>query len=91
MGGSRKRRPEVSQVGNPRACRPRVKTFFHWEAVDLGNCPKSESFQKSLGEGAKGLLGPRKQEASCTGAKWGCTGAKEGLGGVKHSWETFAA
>ena len=35
-------------------------------------------------------VGPSRQKASCTGAKWGCTGAKEGLGGAKDSWETFA-
>ena len=29
-----------------------------WHAVDLGNCPKSESSRKWLGEGAKGLLDP---------------------------------
>ena len=29
-----------------------------WDAVDLGNCPKSESSRKWLGEGAKGLLDP---------------------------------
>ena len=29
-----------------------------WEAADLGNCPKSESSRKWLGEGAKGLLDP---------------------------------
>ena len=27
-----------------------------WDAVDLGNCPKRESLQKWLGEGAKGLF-----------------------------------
>ena len=34
--------------------------FLHWgwDAVDLGNCPKSESSRKWLGEGAKGLLDP---------------------------------
>ena len=40
--------------------------------------------------GCKTSFGPREQEASCTGAKWGCTGAKEVLGGAKDSWETFA-
>ena len=30
----------------------------YWDAVDLGNCPKSESSRKWLGEGAKGLLDP---------------------------------
>ena len=40
--------------------------------------------------GCKRSFGPREQEASCTGAKWGCIGAKEGLGGAKDSWETFA-
>ena len=29
-----------------------------WDAVDLGNCPKSESSRKWFGEGAKGLLDP---------------------------------
>ena len=29
-----------------------------WEATDLGNCLKSESSRKWLGEGAKGLLDP---------------------------------
>ena len=27
-----------------------------WDAVDLGNCPKHESLQKWLGEGAEGLF-----------------------------------
>ena len=29
-----------------------------WDAVDLGNCPKSESSRKWSAEGAKGLLDP---------------------------------
>ena len=40
--------------------------------------------------GCKRSFGPREQEGSCTGAKWGCTGATKGLGGAKDSWETFA-
>ena len=40
--------------------------------------------------GCKRSFGPREQEASCTGAKWGCTRAREGLGGARDSWETFA-
>ena len=47
-------------------------------------------FPKLVRRGCKRSFGPREQEASCTGAKWGCTGAKEGLGGAKDSWETFA-
>ena len=31
---------------------------YLWDAKDLGNGPKSESSQKWLGEGAKGLLDP---------------------------------
>ena len=31
---------------------------FLWAAVDLGNCPKSKSSRKWLGEGAKGLSEP---------------------------------
>ena len=39
---------------------------WSWEAVDLGNCPKRESLQKWLGEGAKGLFDssrPREQRS----------------------------
>ena len=28
----------------------------NWDAVERGNCPKRESLQKWLGEGAKGLF-----------------------------------
>ena len=46
----------------PRLHRPRVKlpdqNRKHWEAADLGICPKSESSRMWLGEGGKGLLEP---------------------------------
>ena len=31
---------------------------WSWDAEDVGNCPKSESSRKWLGEGAQGLLDP---------------------------------
>ena len=46
-------------------------------------CPKSESSRKWLGEGA-GLFGPREQEASCTGARWGLHRCKRGFGWCKR-------
>ena len=52
--------------------------------------PEKRKFPKVLRRGCKRSFGPREQEASCIGAKWGCTGAKEGLGGAKDFWETFA-
>ena len=61
----------------------------------LGSCgpgklPEKLNVPKVVRRGCKRSFGPREQEASCTGAKWGCTSAKEGLGGAKASWETFA-
>ena len=35
-----------------------VRVLYPWDAEDLGNCPKSESSRKWLGEGATGLLDP---------------------------------
>ena len=61
---------------------------FHWEIK--GQVRKRVVLARRLRRGCKRSSGPREQEASCTGAKWGCTGAKEGLGGAKDSWETFA-
>ena len=55
-----------------------------------GKLPEKWKFPKVVRRGCKRSFGPRDQEASCAGAKWGCTGAKEGLGGARDSWETFA-
>ena len=54
-----------------------------WDAVDLGNCPKSKSSRKWLGEGAKGLLDPASKRPLAL--------VRNGVAPVqKRVWETFA-
>ena len=65
---------------------------YNWEAADLGNCLKSESSRKWIGEGAKGLLDPASKRplALVRNGVAPVQKKKEGLGGAKDSWETFA-
>ena len=63
------------------------KNFSRWTFLGSskpGKLPEKWNFP------CRRSVGPREQEASCTGAKWGCIGGKEGLSGGKDSWETFA-
>ena len=61
-----------------------------WEAADLGNCPKSESSRKWLGEGAKGLLDPASKRPLALVRNGVAPVQKRVWGGGKDSWETFA-
>ena len=52
--------------------------------------PKSESFRKWLGEGAKGLLDPASKRPPALVRNGVAPVQKRGWGGAKDSWETFA-